>query len=222
MKYRAIHDADGQIFQANSVEDWVDTDSEAALYLSRGLYVTELTASEFPNAVAAVNDDSYYIDVVVTGQLVHRPSPPGIGYEWIWPDHSWQVDADFLSKKIKEKFDEIENEYESRRKLFSYESTQYRFSDGYLDVVSNYLVYLEATGSLMTSPSWFGVEDASGTYHQSFSYSSELAYINGLVIEARKGRARAWCIREYHRSAISAYGSDVLAVMNHDATAGWD
>lgn len=94
MLNRVIADQHGRIVAATAVNDDVDASAEAEMYAARGLFVLPVSHVDYPSALAALRDESFYVD---DGVLVARPTPPGSGYAWSWSERAWRVAPEVLT-----------------------------------------------------------------------------------------------------------------------------
>ena len=223
MLYRAIHTAVGEIMLATYVDDNIDTAAEAADYAAQGLFVCPITEAEYPDAVAAVNDDSWYIDYVgveETPTMFESPPKPGEYYVFDFVAHTWSVSAEQLSRAKGDKYTAISAKYRERLGQ-PYTDSGATFNDR-IELLPLLRAMIDVLEFTETIPAWWdGFRGDNGVYlTPAGTWSGERDACVSRVYAIELYRMNCKSVDYVHRAAVTACATvgDVLA---YDVTTGW-
>ena len=223
MLYRAIHTADGEIRAATYVNDDADLVAEAESYAASDLFVAPITAEEFPNAQAAVADDSYYIDYIgeaETPTLVASPPRPSEYYDFDFVTHTWAVSAERLAQAKQNKMAQLNAEFMTRRHApILFNGNPYVPTD---EMVRDIRSFIESIQYFTTTPPmWDGIRSTNGGRTPThFTWEDERDYLLGMLANMEQQRAKCLAVLYSHQDGI-AESATVEAVLAYNFTTGW-
>ena len=224
MLYRAIHTIAGEIRAATYVNGDADLAAETASYAASGisgLFVAPITAEEFPNAQAAVADDSYYIEIVGgTPTLIQSPAKPGDYYDFDFATHTWVVSADRLAQAKQNKMAQLNAEFMTRRQApILFNGNPYSPSD---EMVRDLRSFIENLDYFGFNPSmWNGIRSTNGgrtPIH--YTPEDEISYLRGMLAGMEQRRAQCLAVLYSHQNGIDE-SATVDAVLAYDLSGGW-
>lgn len=223
MLYRAIHTIAGEIRAATYVNDDTDLVAEAESYAASGLFVAPITAGEFPNAQAAVADDSYYIDYVgeaETPTLVASPPRPSEYYDFDFVTHTWVVSAERLAQAKQNKLAQLNAEFMARRHVpILFNGNPYSPTDEMVRDIRSFIESLEYF--TVNPPMWEGIRSTNGGRTPThFTWEDERDYLRGMLASMEQQRAKCLAVLYAHQDGIDA-AATVEAVLGYDFTYWW-
>lgn len=223
MLYRAIYTITGEILAATYVNDDADLAAEAESYAASGLFVAPITAEEFPNAQAAVADDSYYIEIVgesETPTLVQSPAKPGDYYDFDFVTHTWVVSAERLAQAKQNKMAQLNAEFMTRRQApILFNGNPYSPTD---EMVRDLRSFIENLDYFGFNPSmWNGIRSTNGgrtPIH--YTLEDEISYLRAMLAGMEQRRAQCLAVLYAHQDGIGA-AATVEAVLAYDFSYWW-
>lgn len=225
MLYRAIHTIEGEIRIATYVNDDVDLVAEAAAYLADGLYVCPITEAQYPDAVAAVNDDSWHItyaDITEDPVFTESPARPGVYYDFDFDTHTWVVSAERLTQAKNDKNAALMNEYSSRVNAPYADSG--RVWNNPQELISRaraLLQVLEYTSSFPLGGYWNGFCDDNGSsVGLAATWNLERDYAKAIIYNLETRALKCLAARYTHQAALAGL-TTVETILAYDISTGW-
>lgn len=225
MLYRAIHTIEGEIRIATYVNDETDTVAESAAYAAQGLYVCPITEAQYPDAVEAVNDDSWHItyaDITEAPVFTESPPRPGLYYDFDFDTHTWIISAERLTQAKADKNAALMNEYNLRINVPYTDGPLIWNSPQELLARARGLVHvLEYTSSFPLGGYWDGFHDDSGAaVGLPATWSQARDYANGYIYNIETRNLKCLSARYAHQAAIAGFATieDTIA---YNITTGW-
>ena len=209
----------GTIYSAVAVPDDTDLAAESAMYAANGQYVFPVTEAQYPLVQAAVEDDSYFVEIEFM-VLTAKPAKPGDGYVWDGEAQAWVVSTQDFDEARFQKRVELARAYAASKEVpLLFNANPYPPRD---ETVRDLRSVIESLEYFTAIPSgWAGVRSANGGRTTvSAAWSGERDYLRGMLAAMEDRRADLLSIYYSHLDAIDAL-TTISGINAYSVSTGW-